>query len=94
MTASTPRYTPEETARRGQEIYERAVRPHLEAAHLGEFAAVDIETGHYELDQDDFTATETLLAQRPDAQIWLVRIGHASTYRIGGPRFAAKGGAV
>lgn len=91
MTAPPPRYSPEETARRGQEIYEHAIRPHLESAHLGEFAAVDIETGYYELDQDDFTATEKLLAQQPNAQIWLVRIGHASTYRIGGPR-AVKGG--
>lgn len=93
MTASLPQHSPEETARRGQEIYERTIRPHLEAAHSGEFAAIDIETGHYELDQDDFTATEKLLAQQPNAQIWLVRIGHASTYRIGGPR-AVKGGAA
>ena len=93
MTASPPRYSPEETAQRGQEVYERAIRPHLEAAHIGKFAAIDIETEHYELSQDDFTATETLLAQQPNAQIWLVRIGHASTYRIGGPR-AVKGGAA
>ena len=94
MTAAPPRYSPEETARRGQEVYDRAIRPHLEAAHLGKFAAVDIETEHYELDQDDYTATEKLLAQRPNAQIWLVRVGHAATYRVGGPRFSVKGGAA
>lgn len=86
MTASPPRYSREETAQRGQEIYERDVRPIVEAAHRGEFAAIDVETGAYELDKDDYSATEALLARQPSAQIWLVRVGHASTYRIGGPR--------
>jgi hypothetical protein len=69
MTASRPRYSREETAQRGQEIYERDIRPTVEAAHWGEFAA-----------------TESLLARQPEAQIWLVRVGHASTYRLLSPR--------
>jgi len=90
MTASQPRYSREETARRGQEIYERDIRPLAEATHPGEFAAIDVETGHYELDKDDYSATESLLIQQPDAQIWLARIGQAATYRIGGPRSVSK----
>lgn len=81
MTASPPRHSSEETGRRGREIYESAVRPAAEAAHQGEFAAIDIETGEYELDSDDYSATEKLLARRPDAQLWLVRVGHVATYR-------------
>lgn len=90
MTASLPRYSREETALRGQEIYERDIRPFVEAAHQGEFAAIDIETGTYELDKDDYSATENLLARQPDAQIWLTRVGHAVAYRIGGPRSLTK----
>ena len=86
MNTQPPRYSREETARRGRELYERAVQPHVEAAHSGEFAAIDIDTGEYEIDRDDYTATEKLLARQPSAEIWLVRIGYTTTYRIGGPR--------
>ena len=90
MTASLPQYRREETARRGQELYERDILPLVEAGHRGEFAAIDIETGDYALDKDDYAATETLLARQPLAQIWLVRVGYTTAYRIGGPRTAAK----
>ena len=86
MTAPPPRYSREVTAQRGQEIYERDIRAVVETAHQGEFVAIDIETGIYELDNNDYTATENLLVRQPDAQIWLARIGQTATYRIGGPR--------
>ena len=90
MTILQPRYSKEEFARRGDEIYERDIRPQVEATHAGEFVAIDIETGAYELDKDDYTATERLLARQPDAQIWLLRVGHPATYRMGGGRSAGK----
>jgi hypothetical protein len=83
MTVLQPRYSQEEFARRGQEIYEREIRPQVESSDEGKFVAIDIETGGYEIDSDDYTATERLLARSPDAQIWLVRVGHRATYRIG-----------
>jgi hypothetical protein len=89
MIASLPHYSKEETARRGQEIYD-TVRPSVEATHQGEFVAIDIETGDYELNKDDYTATENLLIRQPNAQIWLARVGYAAAYRIGGPRSTAK----
>ena len=48
------------------------------------FVAIDIETGAYEIDRDDYTATEHLLRRYPAAQIWLLRVGHHTAYRIGG----------
>ncbi len=83
MPALQPRYSKEEFARRGQEIYDRDVRPHVKAEDEGKFAAIDIETGAYEMDEDDYTATERLLTRNPDAQIWLLRVGHRAAYRIG-----------
>jgi hypothetical protein len=79
-----PRYSKEDFARRGQVIYERDVRHHINAGDDGKFVAIDIETRAYEIDRDDYTATERLLARCPDAQIWLVRVGHRAAYRIGG----------
>ncbi len=62
-------YSKEEFARRGDEIYERDIRPHVESTHLGAFVAIDIETGAYELDPGDYAATECLIRRKPDAQI-------------------------
>jgi hypothetical protein len=82
MTALHPRYSKEEFARRGQQIYERDVAPQVAASDEGKFVAIDIETSLYEVDADDFTATERLLQRNPEAQIWLVRVGHRAAYRI------------
>ena len=90
MTVHQPRHSKEEFARRGNEIYERDIRTQVEATHEGEFVAIDIETGAYALDQDDYTATERLLARKSDAQIWLRRVGQSTTYRMGGGRSTAK----
>jgi hypothetical protein len=38
--------------------------------------------GDYDLDRGNFAATERLLARRPNAQIWLLRAGHPTAYRI------------
>ena len=82
MKTLQPRYGKEEFARRGQEIYERDIQPHIGLSDEGKFVAIDIETGMYEMDADDYMATERLLGRRPDAQIWLVRVGHRAAYRI------------
>ncbi|MCC6444020.1 MAG: hypothetical protein IT210_11270 [Armatimonadetes bacterium] len=78
-----PAYTKEEFARRGDEIYERNLRSMVEPVHRGKFIAIDIETGAYEIDEDDYTATERLLARYPDSQIWLTRVGYRYAHRIG-----------
>lgn len=93
MNALPPRYSREEAAQRGQEIYERHIRPAVETTRPGQFVAIDIETGDYEVDKDDFTATEHLLMRQPKAQIWLVRVGSPATYRIGGPRSKSRSSA-
>lgn len=85
MPASGPRYSKEEFARRGQEIYERDIRPQLQPGDAGKFVAIDIETGAFEVDSDDYLAVERLLTQKPDAQGWLVCVGRPATYRIGRP---------
>jgi hypothetical protein len=76
MTALQPRYSKEEFARRGTEIYEQQVRSQVEEGNHGKIVAIDIETGAFEMAEDTLTASEPLLARYPDAQIWCVRIGH------------------
>jgi len=84
MTTLQPRYDREEFARRGQAAYEGSIRAQLTTDDAGKFVAIDIETGAYEMDRDDFRATERLLGRVPDAQIWLVRAGQPAAYRLGG----------
>ena len=84
MIGGQPLYSSEEFCRRGKEIFERDVRPSLRPEDDNKFVAIDIETGDYELDNEDYPATERLLMRRPHAQIWLERVGQRAAYRIGG----------
>jgi hypothetical protein len=83
MAPMQPRYSKEEFARRGDEIYERDIRPHLEAVREGQFVALDIETGVYEVDADELAASDRLMARIPNAQIWLRRVGSRYARRFG-----------
>ena len=78
-----PRYSKEEFARRGNETYERQIRPQVEDGNKGKIVAIDIETGMFEVAEDTLTASDHLLARCPDAQTWFVRIGHRALHRFG-----------
>jgi hypothetical protein len=84
MAATKRLYEKEEFARRGDEVYETQVRPHLTSEDEGKFAAVDIESGAYEIDEDELDACDKLSARVPHAQIWLVRVGSRYVHRFGG----------
>lgn len=83
MTNGQLRYSKEEFTRRGNEIYNSQVRPHVEEGNHGKIVAIDIETGAFEVAKDSLTASDQLLANHPDAQIWFVRIGYRAVHRIG-----------
>ena len=83
MTVEKLKYSKEEFARRGNEIYETQVRSQVEDGNHGKIVAIDIETGAFELAKDTMTASDKLLERYPDAQIWRVRIGHKGVHRFG-----------
>jgi hypothetical protein len=83
MTGRQPRHSREEFARRGQEIYDQIVRPALRPEDENKFVAIDIESGNYEMDADDYTAVDRLYKRLPDAQPWLMRVGHPAAYQFG-----------
>jgi hypothetical protein len=78
-----PRYSKEEFARRGDEIYERDIRPRVEAGDEGKFVVVDIDTGAYEIDEDELAASDRLIARNSDAQLWVMRVGSRYARRFG-----------
>jgi hypothetical protein len=78
-----PRYSKEEFAQRGDEIYERDVRPRIEAGDEGKFVVIDIDTGAYELDKDELAASDRLVARNSGAQLWVMRVGSRYDCRFG-----------
>ena len=86
-----PGHTTEEVARRGQELYERKIRQKVEPEHDGRFLVVDIESGDYEVADDDLTASDGILARRPNAVLYGLRVGRNYAYRLGGRTLSSPG---
>jgi hypothetical protein len=84
MTINKPRYSKEEFARRGDEIYQTQILPQIQAEHQGEIVAIDLETGDFEIDSSEIAACLRLETRHPHAQIWIVRIGSHYVRRFGG----------
>lgn len=83
MKLRPPRCSAEETARRGDELYEQRIRAEVEAGNHGRIVAIDIDTGAYALGDTALEAAKTVLAEHPDAEIWSVRIGLRALRRMG-----------
>jgi hypothetical protein len=82
MPAAGRSRSPEEIARLGAETFDRHVRPELRPEDDGKFVAVDIGTGDYELDEDDYAAVSRLRSRCPSAEVWLGRVGQPAAYRM------------
>jgi hypothetical protein len=83
MATTTMQRTPAELARLGEEMFDRRVRPGLRPEDDGRFVAIDVDSGEYEIDDDDYSAVMRLKARVPSADVWLARAGSPTTYRIG-----------
>ncbi|XGV88334.1 MAG: hypothetical protein ACAF42_04895 [Limnothrix sp. BL-A-16] len=83
MTIRQPRYSKEEFARRGDQIYQTQIRPQVEPGNHGKIVAIDIETGEFEVADDTMTATRKLRERLPDSQTWVVRVGYRAVHRFG-----------
>lgn len=78
-----PRLSAEETARLGDEIYERQIHSQVEAGNYGKIVAIDVETGAYALEETALAASRRLQAQHPATEVWFVRVGHRAFHKIG-----------
>jgi hypothetical protein len=83
MVVRQPRYSKEEFARRGNEIYESQVRQQVEEGNYGKIVAIDIETCSFEVADTPMEAVDRLYEREPDAQPWVIRIGHRAVFRFG-----------
>ncbi len=74
-----------EIARLGQEIYQRDIRPKVEADHHGEVVAIDVDTGNWALGDNVIAATDRLREKLPGAvNVLSERVGYPALRHFGG----------
>lgn len=83
MHSLEPRYPKEELARRGEAIYRSRLSNKLGPTDQGKLVAIDVDSGDFELDQDELAAFDRLIKRRPGAQVWLMRVGSRYVRRFG-----------
>ncbi len=77
-------YSLEEVARLGTDIYRHNIRDKVMPEQKGRFMVLDVDSGDYEIDDDDLTAEEALRARRPEGAFFGLRIGYTSAYTLAG----------
>ena len=85
VTPNLLRRPPEETARLGDEIYERDIKPQVEPNHHGEFVSIDVASGSWAIANDLLASARHLREQCPNAvEVWSVQVGYGVIGSIGG----------
>jgi hypothetical protein len=90
MPTRRRRYTKEDMSQRGQALYESSIRQQVESENDGKIVAIDIESGAFEVANTVLIATNRLFDRLPDAQPWVIRIGHRAVYHFGSRSLAKK----
>lgn len=70
-------------SRKGEEWFERRVRPLAKPGEEEKVVAIDVETGEFEIDDDELVAYRRLAARLPNPQVWYRRMGSRYLYRFG-----------
>ena len=65
-------------------LYREKIRPTLTDADIGKFVIIDTNSGEYEVDRDDLTASDRLHGRMPDAFGYIMRVGYSAAYFFGG----------
>ena len=69
----------DEIARVGADLIARRIAPTLPPADADKSIAVDVNSGEYEVDDDDYTAVHRLRSRVAGAEVWL---GYADPTRV------------
>jgi DNA-binding NarL/FixJ family response regulator len=66
--------SPQEVVRRGEQIFQRAVRAPLTPEDEGKFVVIDVKTSDFAIGTDELETTRQLLARHPEAEIYAFRL--------------------
>ena len=85
QTLTRPRMPRKEVIRLGKEIYKRDILPQVEDDHFGEYVAIDVETGDWEISETEMDAVDRLRERRPAAiDVLVERVGFRAARSFGG----------
>jgi len=74
-----------ETIRLGKEIYKREILPKVKDDHFGEYVAIDVLTGEWEMAETEWDAVDRLRERCPDAvNVMTERVGYRAPTSFGG----------
>ena len=71
----------EDVSKLGRKLYAE-IRADMEANEWGRMVVIDVNSGDYEVADDDLTAILRLLERRPDAITWGERVGYRAAYYL------------
>ena len=81
---TTGRPSAADIVKKGEDIYERNIRPNVESDNIGRFIAIDTNSGAYEIGDDHHETALALKARVPNSIICTLKIGFDATVAIGG----------
>ncbi len=80
-----PRRGADETVNLGREIYKRDIRDKVEPDHIGEYVAIDVDSGCWALGEKPMAARNRLGDMRPEAvDVSMEKIGYEAPVGFGG----------
>ena len=80
---STEKNTTNEVVKRGKALYEQDIRASVEAGNIGKYLIINVETGEYEIGDDDLETSRRARAKYPDAPLYGMKIGYPAVDAVG-----------
>jgi hypothetical protein len=84
LLKSNPETANDDLVERGRSTYRQRLASILEPSHLGEFVAVEPDSGQYFLGRTASAALVTARAAMPDNLFYLTRVGQETAHTVGG----------
>jgi len=72
-----------EIASRGWKIYEDRLKNDLEPENIGKFLVIDVESGDYEISDDEMEAVDRAMERHANGMLYLMRIGFRTMGKMG-----------
>jgi hypothetical protein len=80
---ASPSSSLDEIADRARALYESQIRPRVDAGDRGKYLIIEVNSGDYEIDDDDLAASDRAAAKHPNGEFFAMRIGYPALGRIG-----------
>ncbi len=74
----------DEVVSRGTALYEQGIRNAIESGNIGRFVAIDIDSGAYEVGDDQYATVRHMHSRLPGAVLCVLKIGYPAAAVIGG----------